>query len=270
MSCACCGGRMAQTRYRAQLGGGRLVECCSCGHIQVASLPTAMELEHYYASKYSHARAAYVDKAYLAVMAKRAAAQCDFIECAGVKLKGATAIDIGCGYGALVRELAKRGATVSGYDYDAACVDYGVQQGLDVHRMRDEAELAELPRVDLVTLSHTLEHMRTVGENLVTLASRAQHVFIEVPRYSLGLREMFRDQEGHLHFFTPKSLQHLLERSPLRPRNVSTFGPELALFWRKRYAPVRRVWRALARDWFFNDYATERSGGMWIRALASS
>lgn len=268
MSCVCCGGATTPTRYQAELGGGVLVVCSQCRHIAVSALPSPEELTRYYASKYSEARAAYVDKAYLAVMAKRAVAQCDFIERAGVTLAGARVVDIGCGYGALVAELAKRGATAVGYDYDPACVEYCKQQGLEVHRMHDEAELAELGKLDLITLSHTLEHMRALEHSLDALRAHGQHIFIEVPRYDLELAEQFRDQEGHLQFFNPTSLERLV-RTRFSVTALTACGPDVRVYWRDRLSVLRRVWRALARDWFFNAYATERETGMWIRAVAT-
>jgi SAM-dependent methyltransferase len=270
MTCTCCGDVVTPTRYRDELLGEPLVLCATCHHVQVSTLPSPDVLAKYYASKYSQQRSGYVDRAYLAVMAKRAVAQCDFIERAGVSLAGLRVADVGCGYGALLEELTKRGAIAIGYEYDPACVEHCTSRGLRVERIESESDLAKLESLDLVTLSHTLEHMRTVDDTLELLRARARHLFIEVPRYSFDLAEQFRDQEGHLHFFTPDSLARLLQRAQVSTSALTACGPDLHIYWRERLAPVRRIWRALVRDWFFNAYAVERESGMWIRAIAAT
>jgi SAM-dependent methyltransferase len=270
MMCVCCNGAVTPTRYRSELDGDPLVLCASCLHVQMATPPAPEVLARFYATKYSADRASYVDRAYMAVMRKRALAQCDFIERAGVKLADSRVADIGCGYGTLLAEVVARGARAAGYEYDPACIAHCRERGLAVDRIQSEADLAALGALDLVTLSHTLEHMRTALETLELLRSRARHVFVEVPRYSFEVAEQFRDQEGHLHFFTRASLHRLLTRAGYKVVALTLCGPDLRMYWRDRYAPLRRVWRLFARDWFFNAYAIERESGMWIRAVAST
>lgn len=267
-SCTCCGGRLAATTYRDEFVGEPLGHCATCGHLQVTVFPTAEQLADYYDRKYSEARSKYVDDKYLAVMHKRAIAQCDFIERGGVSLRGLRVADVGCGYGELLAELARRGAEAVGYEYDPACVEHGRSRGLRIERISSESDLDGVSRVDLITLSHTLEHMRDVAGTLPRLATKAANLFVEVPRYELELAAMFRDQEGHLHFFIPGSLRRLLERHHLEPHMLVPCGPELGLYWNDQHAMARKVARMVTRDWFFGDYGTARPGGMWIRSLS--
>jgi hypothetical protein len=268
VSCACCDGPVSETRYRDQFSGAALVSCRRCGHVQASVLPSADAIACYYAGKYSEQRARVVDPAYAAVMQRRAEAQCRFLERAGLTLCGLKVCDIGCGYGALIQALRERGADAGGLEYDPACVAHCRGMGLAVRQISSEEEVGTLAGLDLVTLSHTLEHVRRVDTFLGRLRGRTRDVFIEVPNYSLRLREQFRDQEGHVHFFNRRSVQHLLERLGLRPLALGACGPELWLFWSDWGAPARRLVRRWGRDSFFGAYAAERPRGMWTRALA--
>ena len=270
MRCSCCQSAVVPTGYRDQFLGNPLVSCATCGHIQVSEVPTPQAIKEYYERQYSQTRSRTVGKPYFAVMARRARAQCDFIEAAGVALRGARVCDIGCGYGALIEELRRRGADAKGVEYDPACVDYCRGRGLSVERITSEEDVAALGPLDVITLSHTLEHVRDVEGFLSRVRERARFVFFEVPHYSLQVTEEFRDQEGHLHFFNPSSLERLLRRCGLEPLRVEACGPTLQFFWSERQPlPLaRRVLRTLQRDWFFKQYSVSRPDGMWIRTVA--
>jgi len=266
--CACCDGPLSEAHHRDQFSGAPLVSCGRCGHVQASVLPSVEAIACYYAGKYSTERSRAADPAYHAVMDRRADAQCRFLQRAGLTLGGFRVCDVGCGYGALIRALRKRGAEAEGLEYDPTCVAHCRDMGLPVRRIADEEEIGRLTGQDLVTLSHTLEHVRLVDAFLNRLRGRTRYVFIEVPNYSLRLPEQFRDHEGHIHFFNRRSLQRLLDRVGLRPVAICACGPELWFFWSDAWAPARRVARRLRRDWFFGAYETERRRGMWTRALA--
>jgi len=266
--CACCDGPVSETRYRDQFGGAALVACRRCGHIQTSVVPSAEAIACYYAGKYSEHRSRFLDSTYFAVMQHRAEAQCRFLERSGLGISGLRVCDVGCGYGALIQALTRRGAEATGLEYDPACVAHCCDLGLEVRRITNEQEIEDLADLDLVTLSHTLEHVRAPDGFLSRLRGRTRAVFLEVPNYSMRLPEQFRDQEGHIHFFNRRSLEHLLERLGLDSVDIAAYGPELWLFWADGGALPRRVMRRLSSDWFFGDYDVSRRRGIWTRALA--
>jgi SAM-dependent methyltransferase len=267
MMCVCCDHALKRIGIRDEFSGAPLGGCSHCGHVQVTVVPTSEQLARYYQEKYTASRGQYVDAKYLAVMKRRAVAQCEFIERCGISLAGARVADVGCGYGELLVALQQRGAQVVGFEYDPACVRYCRSRGLELEQLTSEHDLDQLAHFDLITLSHTLEHMRDLPFALRTLTAKTRAVFIEVPRYEIDLTAMFRDQEGHLHFFAPGSLQALLDRMQRAPERLVSCGPDLDFYWRNRYSLVRRAARLATRDWFFGDYGTARPGGMWIRSL---
>jgi SAM-dependent methyltransferase len=72
-------------------------------------------------------------------------------------------LDIGCGFGQLLRALKERGyKNLSGVDLCPEAVDYCQKQGLDVQKIKSLQEHAQQSTVreyDFVIMSHVLEHM---------------------------------------------------------------------------------------------------------------
>lgn len=244
-----------------------LLQCSGCGHIQLSSLPDQSTLAGYYTGQYSKSRRLFVNNIYLRLMENRAAAQLAFIR---LQLPGygGLLMDIGCGYGALLRAASQAGFSTLGIEFDPVAVDACRKAGLDVQVAQDELQLAERIRSsgpDVVTMSHSLEHLREPAELLAACA--ACIVMIEVPAYTWTLPEMFDDQEGHLNFFTRTSLEHLVRRLGFEVLTIGEYGPDMQLFWPRSSRWKRRLKRWITGDYFFNKYNTTQHGGIWVRAL---
>ncbi len=76
------------------------------------------------------------------------------------------------------------------------------------------------------------------------------------------------DQEGHLKFFTFKSIQYLLNRHGFEVISIGSFGPEMDLFWRKQKRLARDFMRTITGDYFLGAYEKACLTGIWIRAFA--
>jgi len=76
--------------------------------------------------------------------------------------KDASILDIGCGFGSLIRELKKEGYSFAkGVDLSDQAIDYCLKQGFDVQKS-SIAEYAEASKhkFDFIVMSHVLEHIK--------------------------------------------------------------------------------------------------------------
>jgi 2-polyprenyl-3-methyl-5-hydroxy-6-metoxy-1,4-benzoquinol methylase len=219
--------------------GTAICSCARCNHWFAFPEPDGPSLARYYREIYSGRRASYFSDAYYSVMEQRAAAQIRFIERSlddcriQAALPGRTAIDWGCGVGALVAALQRYGVVAVGYDSDLAAIEIGRQKwgtniwlntSDDVSRFRHE--------FDLLLLSHTLEHFAGIEEamrRLLTVVRPGGWVFIEVPNSSAGLFTDEMDHESHLHFFSRQSLMLLLQRLGVRVLTCVSCGPSMGV-----------------------------------------
>lgn len=129
--------------------------------------------------------------------------------------------DIGCGDGAFLRRMQKRGLSVMGIDpMPQTTADFDIHRGY--------AEM--LPEIDrsfgVVTMFHSLEHCRNpllALQNAASLLSPGGLLVAEVPNQAcLGFRtyrqSWFHTDAGrHLHFFTSHSLTWFCKTARLNP-----------------------------------------------------
>lgn len=269
-SCVCCNGSHFSTlTYRDEFEGAPLLRCEVCGHIQVERIPDPEQLHGYYVDKYSPKRAINVGSGYRRLMERRAEAQLDY--CLKEGVVGFTSLlDVGCGYGFLLRIASRHEVPCIGLEYDPAAVRYGADQGLKINRIASEGNIVSaisaLAKGGLVAMSHTLEHLRE--PEAVLKACLNCRVFIEVPAYRVDIPEQFADQEGHLNFFNSASLLALLHRLGFVVEAHGCFGPGIEFFNRRRWSLPLQSLRTLSRDYFLNQYQTRRENGIWIRVLA--
>jgi SAM-dependent methyltransferase len=93
-------------------------------------------------------------------------------------------VEIGCGDGALLAELRRRGAAgaLAGFDVSAEAVDASRKRGLDRVDVFDGVRLPVADdSFDAAVLSHVLEHVEDPSSLLREAARVAPTVFLEVP-----------------------------------------------------------------------------------------
>lgn len=269
--CNCCRGELAEMFYRDAFLNKRLVQCRTCGHIQVSETPSKEVIAAYYAGAYGVNRNKFVGEAYLSVMKKRAQAQLQLLK-RFISLNGAIVCDIGCGFGAFLAEIHKFTGKSYGLEFDQAALAHCAARGLTVHRITDETEVDFPERVDLAVLSHVVEHLREMENTLLRIKASARYLYIEVPCYRADLSVQFKDQEGHINFFTTQSLTALLQRLGFRILYLRGAGPSLTTFWSeaRMHRLIRKVRRKITGDWFFDDYSRENDKGIWIRSIVEA
>jgi len=127
----------------------------------------------------------------------------------------ATLVDIGCGDGGFLREMADRGWQVSGVDFDAAAVSVARRRGLDVAVGTVESLVGTGRRFDVLTAGHVIEHLPDPVQFLRHCRSVLRpggRMVIKTPNGAgFGHRRYGRSWRGlepprHLHIFTRTAL----------------------------------------------------------------
>ncbi len=131
-------------------------------------------------------------------------------------------LDVGCSVGWLVDEARKAGYDAEGIDLDANAVRFATQKGRAVFR----ASLADWPHTgyDVITLSHTLEHVPDPVGFLSACASRLREggcIVIAVPCFAGLHPRLFRKQwygwapwQHYFHYSQP-AFKRLFEKAGL-------------------------------------------------------
>ena len=166
-------------------------------------------------------------------------------------------VDIGCGNGDFLAGLAGDGRQLTGVEPDPDARAVAAAKGLEV--LPGTAE--DLPqalfgrKVDIVTLTHVLEHCRDplrALTNIRDLLGPAGILYCEVPNSGAiyfqthaRISEML-DVPRHLHFFTRASLTALCEKAGLRvfDHNYHGYTRHFTTGWR---AWENRIHAMLAR-----------------------
>lgn len=137
---------------------------------------------------------------------------------------GGRALDIGCGRGELLEELAARGWIVEGVEMDpVAARETSNRLGLKVH-VGAIADVEPGGMYDAIVLQHVIEHLPQPKADLERLASwlaPGGTITLVTPnarsrlhaRFGRSWREL--DVPRHLHVFTPESLCHLGDQAGL-------------------------------------------------------
>ncbi|WP_367272831.1 class I SAM-dependent methyltransferase [Aquidulcibacter sp.] len=200
------------------------VMCDGCGLVSHNPLPTAAELDAFYASDYrKNYKGILKPKPKHSLRAQRSAAS------RAVRLKnliqpGSRVLDVGASSGEFVYMMGKLGYSATGIEPNDGYRQFGtVTYGIEVTNQRLEPESFGAGIFDLITLNHVFEHL---ADPLGALACFRRWLapggllFIEVPNI-----EGVQKQRGNLfHFahvwnFTPATLTATLSRAGFEPIN---------------------------------------------------
>jgi len=182
------------------------------------------------------------------------------------------ALDIGCGNGKMLADLAARGFETVGVEPDPKAREVARQKGSEVHDGTAEHLPAEIAgqTFDVVVMTHVLEHCRVPDaalKNARDMLADGGVLYVEVPNCGsvyfqthTQISEML-DIPRHLHFFTQDSLRDLCERVGLRPTD-----------WRfQGYTPhFGAPWRAWENSIYERLKARGRAGGARPRTYWNS
>ena len=143
--------------------------------------------------------------------------------CARAGLRPRSALEVGCGDGALLAELRERALApeLAGYELSPTAAELARARGLAV-RVFDGARLPEPDRrFDLAILSHVLEHVTEPERLLAETARVAGAVVVEVPLEAnasarRGAKRAGAAEIGHLQRFDRAAVRALVAAAGLR------------------------------------------------------
>jgi SAM-dependent methyltransferase len=146
--------------------------------------------------------------------------------CARAGLRPATLVEIGCGDGALLAELADRGLSpvLDGFELSPKAAEIAASRS--VGRRVEAFDGAHIPAqdgaYDLAILSHVVEHVPDPLPLLKEAARVAPNVLVEIPlednrSAKRPSKLKLAEAAGHLHAYTRASLQAQLRTAGLTP-----------------------------------------------------
>lgn len=151
-------------------------------------------------------------------------------------------VDIGCGDGAVIRELdrlgfaqsylgleiSESGVQAAQYNRYSSPTTFTLFDGHHIHA--DDASF------DLVILSHVLEHVEEPRRLLCEAARVGKNVFVEVPLElnARTPRNFHWTDVGHINLYNPVVIRHLLQSVGLRIITEKTVCPSRDIFQMQR------------------------------------
>jgi SAM-dependent methyltransferase len=149
--------------------------------------------------------------------------------CERAGLAPQTVVEIGCGDGAVLAEMAARGWVVDGFELAENAASAARSRGVArrVERFDGEHVPAENNEYDLAVLSHVLEHVPDPLPLLKEAARVAPNVLVEVPLEDNRSARRAKKRElseaaGHLHAFNRADVLRLMTEAGLQRRGEVT------------------------------------------------
>ncbi|MGK7955420.1 MAG: class I SAM-dependent methyltransferase [Crocosphaera sp.] len=184
---------------------------------------------------------------------KRASAQYNFIASFLSKAKVLDVLDIGCSEGSLLLLFSELGYNVTGYEPDVKMAVFA-RERLKTKLATSQiingmfgSEQNEQFKYDLICSSHLFEHIADPVSHLNILRKSLKNdgiLFMEVPnQYTLGVRNCITpsifsqaNSQGHLYFYSPKSIESILNKNGFEVLSLRTCGKNVKNVFAKQSA----------------------------------
>jgi 2-polyprenyl-3-methyl-5-hydroxy-6-metoxy-1,4-benzoquinol methylase len=208
-----------QYKYKYNSENYYIVECRGCGHLYIDPVPLesidlrAMntlvdaEFDGNRILKYLHEK----------LVIKREINNIKNI----MKKDDPELLDVGCGTGWTTSIWQKHGFNVTGLEPSQSRYEFG-KDNYDVNIINGHlADLGIRKKFDVIVLRHVLEHIEDPGDFLIQLTAHLKDggvILITIPNINSIGRYMFKENwewvlPWHLHFFYPKTLKTLIEKT---------------------------------------------------------
>lgn len=237
-------------------GEPAVVRCSACGLIQLFPLPPPEEEAAFYRAD-GQARSLVPETDLALWRAKGAADTARRVAwLRRVQPEPAAVLDVGCGYGFFVDDLARLGYDATGIDLSTERHRWATSRhaGTFLEGVVDDAfARAAAGRYRVVTAFHVLEHLRDPVAFLRrchALLAPGGRLLIEVPNAAdelLGVSPPYRAfywQRAHLTYFDPERLDLLLRRADVGPAataGAQRYGLRNAIWWLDQGKPFLGV-----------------------------
>lgn len=218
-------------------------ECTQCGHVFLKTPPHPEAVTKLYTGseeeRCCHATAYLDEELFQRRVRNIAIPKVEFVS--GVVQPGGLWVDIGCATGEIMTAAQVAGWSVSGIEADEAQVDFARKKGLSVQKDYVTAQNARsyLGDASVVSCINLVEHLNDPRRWVKEVADSVRigtHIVIEVPRHpSLssfaniafpGLVYRQFCAPDHLHVFSEKSMERVLNDAGLQAVAVWTFGQD--------------------------------------------
>ena len=274
-NCTICGGAGFRAVFRLEGTAWRVVQCVQCGTGRLDPLPSAEEIARFYPPTYYGTTGRkfkrYVEWAVRFVAIRRVRFLARRVP------RGGRVLDIGCGRGTLLSELADRGFEVHGTEVSRAAVE-GADSRAEI-RIASNLAAAEYPEdhFDLVILWHVLEHLpdpRETVREIHRVLRPGGEVVIAVPNFSSwqarwsGAAWFHLDPPRHLYHFPLAALESLLSDCAFECRSAHHFSLRQNPFgWVQSWMNKRPRWRRNLLYEFLQRRRRREEYDRWTKAV---
>jgi SAM-dependent methyltransferase len=162
-----------------------VVLCKKCGLIRSADVFDAASNSDYYRYEYRDINIGETGvKKYFDSQLDRGESFVKILSEIGIMDQIGSVVEIGCGSGGILYPFLLAGKKVIGFDYDENFLEYGKEQGMELHCLERDDGLFQKTAADLLIVSHVLEHCLNPKEELNSWIEKVQpgkYLVIEVP-----------------------------------------------------------------------------------------
>ena len=226
-TCYLCGG----TSHRERPGSVRdnislkVLECNACGLVFLSSIEHIQPL--HYAQSGMHGNQPLPIENWLRETDADDTRRFRFLQ---QRLAGKKLLDFGCGAGGFLFKAREVAIVAEGYEPELRLQDHFGKAGLKVHTQMDALVATSLPRFDLITAFHVVEHLPDPRATLAHLASlldkEGGELIVEVPSSDDALLTLFECEpfthftywSQHLFLFNSRTLVDLVRQAGLKLR----------------------------------------------------
>lgn len=205
-----------------------IVQCESCGFLFTYPVPNENEIGTYYQSQdyvsHSDSTRGFINRVYHIARTYALQNKAHFIEKISGQKSGSL-LDYGCGTGAFLNEMQKRGWKAEGLEPSPEARLFATQRYSLKVSESDVLFSLETNSYDVITLWHVLEHVHRLHETVARLYDLLKEngtIIIAVPNASAFEAQIYGsywaayDVPRHLYHFTPTTMRPLLFQHKLK------------------------------------------------------